>query len=177
MSVSNILPDIIAVRKRIEDVKVEKMRIALMYQYLTGVEKIQVAEQFQPIGNDVRKEEIPLFDSTVEVIIFKIHRIKRHRDKIGYRVLPFNDSLDDWVSIVYSYMQQFDSNPPFLFAENLETSGYYYMAEAKKTFKGLSFLNPTYSHHKKGKILAHPVPVTSKHLKDYRSRELIFVHI
>jgi len=168
MSLSNIQPIINKIRNQIEEVENKKLQISMMYQYLVGASADEVAGQYRPNGYDVTKKQITLYDSALEIVIFKITRIKTEGKKV-FTILPLDEAFDPWVKIVYDYMQSFKENTPFDFEYDLvDTSKSFYMTQCGKTFDELPPITP-----KENQTREKPIRFTSKHLKEYRLRDLV----
>lgn len=160
------------VRNRIKDEPVEKYRIALMYQFLTGTEISQVSGEYRPNGNDVKKITIYCNSQPLDVIVCKI-KPNRKKENIRFALLPVDNSSDDWVNIIHSYFNKFENETPFKFYDNTRSSTRDLQAKAKEIFKGLNWDFPAYSTSKTGKIGERTKPFTSDALRKLRLNDLI----
>lgn len=172
MSLSKIKNSIQRMRDKIQGVEDIQLKTAMKYQFILGATKAEVAGKHYPLGDDVQKTQLTYDNSTYNIVIFKINRIK-NKNLPAYSILPLDKDFDPWVQEVFSYMGKFGNTPPFEFKNRtVGTNEKHYMKKCKETFKDLPKVRAL--EYYKRKKLEEEVEVTSKHIQYYRLLDLIY---
>jgi len=171
------IPNSEEIRNRIERIGDETFRNAFMYQYLMACEPSEVYGKYSPMGKDVLKIDFKIYGGSYPAVIFRVKRCRGKNPSVC--VLPLDPKLEPWTVKLLEWFTKYESDETaFNFGKNKQlirrdnqTVG---MTEARKIFKGYSWLKSPYKLPKKGKNAERRyVKYTSSMLRASRKKNLI----
>jgi len=167
---------VLEVRRRIENIKEEKIRHAFMYLFLIGGEVSEVCGKYAPIGNDANKIEYKINDRYIPAVLFIVHNTRITPNKKNHHrgcVLPLNKEYEPWTNQVYEWFKKYPDKNPFeisLKSNNPETHKRNLGWKADEIFEGLKWIKDPY--YNEGIVDRRKTKFLASSLSELRIRNL-----
>jgi len=169
------IPSIPELRERIENVSRTRVRIPLMFQFLTGARVSEVCGKYAINTNDFQQSEY----SGNPIVIFKINTAKR-MGRERHIALPLNEEYESWTKDLLKYfLNRFEViKRRGVFSNNKKVFSFHprtLQRHGRKVFEGFVYPIESYStfSDKKNVVSRHTRQLTTHGLRHMRATDLM----
>ena len=113
-----LIPTVQEVRRIIENIEEEKLRHALMYQFLMGAEIGELCGDYAPDKNNCHEIEMKIGDEKYPALLFMINNIKpKQRGLYRSCIIPLDSDFEPWSRNILEWYKMHDNKYPFDYGE------------------------------------------------------------
>lgn len=159
-------PTVTEIREKIETVRVDKYKYAMMYGFLTASSVSEICGKYKPQESNISETTMKINGQNVPAIMFLIDTMKKQI--IRPCVIPLDEKYEPWAKPLLEYFLDKEGDYPFNFCMRA------IQREARTVFSGDIWWRGEYISSRTGeRVSADPLPFTLKSLRSLRKQNLI----